>query len=216
MFKDFNSKSLIIISLFSIILFVSCYNSKTGEVKIGESIKFEQPALMETGSHRVEAFTEMHFQPSYRSQEIPRLLPPKNSVPITGASLDYLTMDISENSQITMPKDIYDKEKAEHIYNINCLVCHGSTFKGIDESDPKHQAKILAFYGDKSPLPPNLTIQKYTDTELFAYISAGGRQGYSSRKRGKWPQAIMPEFGRLLTDDHRWQLVQLIQSNNSN
>ena len=53
MFKDFNSTSLIIISLFSIILFVSCYNSKTGEVKIGESIKFEQPALMETGSHRV-------------------------------------------------------------------------------------------------------------------------------------------------------------------
>ena len=95
MFKDFNSTSLIIISLFSIILFVSCYNSKTGEVKIGESIKFEQPALMETGSHRVEAFTEMHFQPSYRSQEIPRLLPPKNSVPITGASLDYLTMDFS-------------------------------------------------------------------------------------------------------------------------
>ena len=59
MFKDFNSTSLIIISLFSIILFVSCYNSKTGEVKIGESIKFEQPALMETGSHRAVSYTHL-------------------------------------------------------------------------------------------------------------------------------------------------------------
>ena len=216
MFKVFNNTFLIIVSLISILLFVSCYNSKTGEVKIGESIRFEQPALMETGSHRVEAFTEMHFQPSYRSQETPRLLPPKNSVPVTGANLNYLTMDITENSQITIPNDIYDLEKAEHIYNINCLVCHGSTFKGGEEPDSNYQAKILAFYGDKSPLPPNLTVEKYTDAELFAYISAGGRQGYSSRKRGKWPQAIMPEFGRLLTDDDRWQLVQLIQSHNSN
>ncbi|MBN18216.1 MAG: hypothetical protein CL758_01845 [Chloroflexi bacterium] len=216
MFKNFNNTSLIIITLFSIILFASCYNSKTGEVTIGESIKFEQPALMETGSHRVEAFTEMHFQPSYRSQESPRLLPPKGSVPITGASLDYLTMDISENSEITIPKDNLDFAKATDIYNINCLVCHGSTLKGIDEPDPKYQAKILAFYGDKSPLPPNLTKETYNNAELFAYISAGGRQGYSSRKRGKWPQAIMPEFGRVLTDDDRWQLVQLIQSYNSN
>ena len=219
MIKRLNNTLLIIIGLILIMLLISCYNSKTGEVKIGESIRFEQPALMETGSHRVEAFTEMHFQPSYRSQETPRLLPPTNSVPITGANLSYLTFDDEMLQNLNIPETIktnFESKNAEHIYNINCVVCHGPTFKGENEPDPNYQAKILAFYGDKQPVPPDLTVQKYTDAELFTYISSGGRQGYSARKRGKWPQSIMPEFGRLLTDDERWELVQLIKSNNQN
>ena len=63
---------------------LGCYNNNTGETNIGDAIRFKLPAFPETGSNKVQIFTEMHYQPSYRSQEGPRLDVPDSAVPITG------------------------------------------------------------------------------------------------------------------------------------
>ena len=63
---------------------VGCYNNNTGETNIGDDIRFKLPAFPESGSNKVQIFTEMHYQPSYRAQEGPRLDSPLDAVPITG------------------------------------------------------------------------------------------------------------------------------------
>ena len=61
-----------------------CGNFRTGEMEVPGIVRFKLPAFPSTGSSAVLVFTEMHYQPSYRSQEGPRLLPPADSVPVTG------------------------------------------------------------------------------------------------------------------------------------
>ena len=61
------------LGLFALLAALGCYNNNTGETRISEDIYFTLPAFPETGSNKVQVFTEMHYQPSYRSQEGPRL-----------------------------------------------------------------------------------------------------------------------------------------------
>jgi len=81
----------------AIMFALGCYDSNTGDANIGGAINFKLPAFPETGSNRVQVFTEMHYQPSYRTQESPRLLPPDGSVPITGAEVVYASIDEYKN-----------------------------------------------------------------------------------------------------------------------
>ena len=89
------ARPVVIIAAFLLILLVSsgCYNTKTGEVKVGGAITFDLPVFPKTGSHAVQIFSEMHYSPAYRSQEVPRILPPEGSVPITGAEVKVLDID---------------------------------------------------------------------------------------------------------------------------
>ena len=83
------SRMAFILAILAMTLFVSsgCYNTKTGEVKVGGAITFDLPVFPKTGSHAVQVFSEMHYSPAYRSQEVPRIFPPEGSVPITGAEV---------------------------------------------------------------------------------------------------------------------------------
>ena len=51
-----------------------------------------------TGSNKVQIFTEMHYSQSYRSQEIPRLLPPEGAIPIDGKGIEYSPEEAKEVS----------------------------------------------------------------------------------------------------------------------
>ena len=108
-FNSLNIRSLKLIAMATAILLTflvasGCYNSKTGEVKVGGSISFELPVFPKTGSHAVQVFSEMHYSPAYRSQEVPRILPPEGSVPITGAEVKVL--DIDKNANVIPRKNI--------------------------------------------------------------------------------------------------------------
>ena len=194
---------------------LGCYNNNTGETKIGESINFTLPAFPETGTHAVQVFTEMHYQPSYEEQEIPRLLPPPDSVPVTGREIRYGS--IEEYQALDVPEasaQSYDDAHAQDLYNVNCAVCHGVALAGDGAATTLTGADgDLAW--DKEPYPANLhdvTTVESSDGELFAFISLGGRQGLSARLRDRETTSPMPEFMKLLSEGERWTLVQFLRA----
>ena len=85
--------ALILMAALLTVAALGCYNIRTGRVDVGGAINFKLPAFTQTGPHAVDIFTEMHFQPSYRTQEGPRILPPPDSVPITGKEIEYKSVE---------------------------------------------------------------------------------------------------------------------------
>lgn len=193
----------------------ACGDLKTGNAEVYGIARFKMPAFPETGANKIQIFTEMHYQPSYRMQEGPRLAPPPDSVPVNGKELRYLSLEDHKALQISdQATKTYDATTAQKLYELNCMVCHGPTLKGPNEPDKAKKAKILSFM-TRAPLPEDLTskiTKNSTDGELFAFISNGGRQGYALRERGKESTSPMPEFRFLLTEDERWALVTYLRS----
>lgn len=185
----------------------ACYDNNTGRTNIGGAVNFKLPAFPETGANAVQVFTEMHYQPAYRIQEAPRLLPPPDSVPVTGKEVTYATLQ--DYQKLAVPARTlgsYDAAKAERLYIINCLVCHGKLLRG--------DGPILGFM-KRGPFPADLTsdgTKGSGDGELFGFITAGGRQGLAARLRGRESSSPMPEFRRLLTEEERWALVQYLRA----
>ena len=195
------------------VLTAACYDNNTGRTEIGESVNFKLPSFPETGGNAVQVFTEMHYQPSYRTQEGPRILPPADSVPVTGREIRYASLE--EYSALEMPESTtstYSQAKAQHLYAINCQVCHGPALQGdgpILGLWPTTEDGVL-----RGPVPANLTAditRSSTDGDLFAYISLGGRQGAAARIRDRRSNSPMPEFGLLLSEEERWALVQFLR-----
>ena len=165
------------------------------------------PAFPESGSHAIEIFTEMHYQPSYRSQEVPRLLPPVDSVPVTGKELRYASQE--DYGTLEAPESLvssYEAVESGRLYRTNCQVCHGGRLDG--------EGPIVGFM-DRGPFPADLTsdgVKGSTDGELFGFISGGGRQGLAARSRGLESASPMPEFRLLLSVEDRWKLVLFLRS----
>lgn len=199
------TSSKLLLLLFGLAAFASilgCYNSRTGDASVGGAINFKLPAFPETGSNAVQVFTEMHYQPSYRAQEVPRRLPPDGSVPTIGAEVVYASMD--EYKKVVSPGG--DAQNGRSLYDINCQVCHGSKLDG--------KGKITEFAYSGGPLPADLNVEvtrTATAGELFGFISCGGRQGCAMRLLGRPSASPMPEFRRLLSEQERWDLVAYLE-----
>lgn len=204
--------AILMVAICGVFLMTGCYNSKTGEVNFGGAIHFELPAFPDSGSHAVQVFSEMHYSPAYRSQEVPRLLPPEGSVPITGA--EVVVFDVDKLKELSSPVKEYDFSRAEKVYKVNCQVCHGANLVG---EGPITQ--LISGRGDGSLVydgaaPVNLVSERVTtltDGEIFGYISWGGRPGLAAAARGKRSSAIMPQFAKLLSEEERWQLVSYLR-----
>ncbi len=202
-----------LLPLLVVLAAVGCYNNNTGDANIGGAINFRLPAFPETGANAVQVFTEMHYQPSFRVQEGPRLLPPEGSVPISGRELRYASPE--EYEAITAPAEIVARynstggREARRLFAVNCVVCHGISLKG--------DGPITTLTGagggpawESGPFPADLTApitRESTDGEIFGFISGGGWQGQASILSGRPTSSPMPEFQRLLTEEERWQLV---------
>ena len=185
---------------------VACYDSHTGRTDVGPGINFKLPAFPETGSNAVQVFTEMHYQPSYRVQEGPRILPPEDSVPVTGREQKYTSLEEYAGLKTPLQETAYDRAAAQELYQTNCQVCHGPGLAG--------DGPILPFI-TKGPLPADLTAaptQDSTDSALFGFITDGGRQGQASILRGRASASPMPQFGKLLSESDRWALVRFLRS----
>lgn len=185
----------------SLLAAVSCWNNNTGEAHIGGLVEFKLPAFPETGAHAVEVFTEMHYQPSYRVQEMPRLQPPLESVPVTGKSIAY-TKD--EYAALTAPDSVraaYSETKAAELYRVNCAVCHGESMTG--------DGRIVSFLKTGAK-PPNLidgAVKTGSEGDVFGWVSFGGQAGFALAMAGRETSAVMPQFYQLLTEQERWHLV---------
>ena len=217
--------ALILMAALMTVAALGCYNIRTGRVDVGGSINFKLPAFTQTGPHAVDIFTEMHFQPSYRTQEGPRILPPPDSVPITGKEVEYKSVE--EYQAMDIPSEIASESetlsRARHTYETNCMVCHGSALRGEDGD-----ARILPYLANSSGARPrNLVDVKLsgdgdqikgaasddtTDGEIYAWITYGGQAGFASALRDRPTTSWMPQFGRLLSEEERWELVMLIRA----
>ena len=203
---------LFVFALFTVFSVTGCvsYNNISGVTTIRGVGSFDLPVFPQTGSHKVMVFSEMHYQQSYRSQEGPRLLPPIDSVPITGKELTYNSLE--EYQKLSIPQQFlstYNEEQVKEIYRVNCLVCHGQNLDGNGN---------IVKYIDKGPFPVNLlesSTQNAKPGEVFAFISYGGRQGFSSHIRNRESASPMPNFRYLLSEKERWDLVKYIQSINN-
>ncbi len=204
---------------------LGCYNTRTGRVDVGGSINFKLPAFTQTGPHAVDIFTEMHFQPSYRTQEGPRILPPPDSVPVTGKEVEYKSVE--EYQALAIPSHIASDpgtlSRARETYDTNCLVCHGSNLRGEDGD-----ARILPYLATATGAKPrNLVNVKLnsdgeqiigaasdgtTDGEIYAWIAYGGQAGFASALRDRPTTSWMPQFINLLSEEERWELVALIRA----
>ena len=191
---------------------LGCYNNNTGETNIGDSIRFKLPAFPETGSNKVQVFTEMHYQPSYRSQEGPRLDVPASAVPITGK--EVVLTSVEEYAALENPGG--DSDNGQALFAINCVVCHGAQLDG----------QGLVMVTGPSMVPADLrgeVTMERTDGELYGLISYGGNTGFTTRVPALMDPTVdgercvgqgscpMPEFRKLLTESERWDLVAYLR-----
>ena len=202
-----------ILSVLTLLVTVGCYNNNTGETHIGDAIRFKLPAFPETGSNKVQIFTEMHYQPSYRSQEGPRLDVPDSAVPITGK--EVVLTSVEEYAALQNPGG--DVNNGQALFTINCVVCHGVQMDG--------QGPVMDNRG-ATMVPANLmgevTLER-TDGELYGLISFGGNTGFTTRVPALTDPTVdgercvgqgscpMPEFRKLLTESERWDLVAYLR-----
>ena len=214
---------LLLLLAASAMLLAGCYDSTTGDTSVYGVAEFKLPVVPETGSHRVMVFSEMHYQPSYRSQETPRLLPNSEAVPYGGLGSpdgviehDMIMKEIvpgslAEYGELTIPqrvRDSYDPEHAQELFRVNCVVCHGMAMQGDSMMATMMEDKGLG------PVPADLMAEITVDAsegELFAFISRGGRQGYALIEAGQESRSPMPEFLYLLSEDDRWALVKYLR-----
>ena len=198
-----------------LLIISACGNTRTGEIKVGPAITFELHAFPRSGYHAVQVFSEMHFSPAYRSQEIPRILPPEGSVPVTGGEVRIL--DIDESKSLLIPEQVmsdYDDALATKLYVVNCQVCHGINLDGAGPITTLKSARNDGSNALEKGLPINLNSERVrvlSDGEIFSYITWGGRAGLAAEVRGKESPAIMPKFISLLSEEERWDLVWFLR-----
>jgi mono/diheme cytochrome c family protein len=137
--------------------------------------------------------TEMHYQPSYRSQEPPRRLPAPGAVPITGREVSY---SFDETTQLAnpVPATAQALARAGRLYQIECAFCHGPQGRG--------DGPVATFFQGQVPVPPvdfsSPLVRRLSEGELFWSITYG--------------IGNMPPFGRLLSQEQRWLLVHFVRS----
>ncbi len=122
------------------------------------------------GAYPLDIFYEMHYQPSYKEHEPPRLSAPASAVPFFEA-----------------PKATNRGLDAEHLYNTNCAMCHGVAGKG----DGPALVTMMETYGYNPTVPADLTaldnpLMIARDTAGVTSIMVGGL-------------SVMPSFSRLLS-----------------
>jgi mono/diheme cytochrome c family protein len=103
------------------------------------------------GSYPLDIFYEMHYQPSYRASEPPRLSAPASAVPMyPAAQATSFTLD------------------GQHLFEVNCSMCHGITGKG----DGPVLQKMMNIYGYQPVVTPDLT------SDLVQGMGAAGMEGF--------------------------------------
>ena len=99
------------------------------------------------GSYPLDIFYEMHYQPSHKASEPPRLSAPESAVP-------FYSVEASNHD-------------GEDLYNINCSMCHGAQGLG----DGPVLVKMIDIYGYNPSVPPDLTAIE--DPLMIAKDTAG-------------------------------------------
>jgi cytochrome c553 len=120
------------------------------------------------GSYPLDIFYEMHYQDSFRAHEPPRLSGPASAVPV---------YEPQQATSFTLD--------GEHLYQVNCSMCHGEGGKG----DGSVLRKMIDNYGYTPAVSPDLT---------SAPVKAMGMPGVKGFMTSGL--VVMPNFSKLLND----------------
>ena len=161
------------------------------------------------GTYPLDIFYEMHYQPSYHSQEPPRLMPPVGAVPITGKEVPLQVSPTNIDAIINpMPEEGVDQ--GAKLFAINCSMCHGVGAMG----DGQVLQTMIDEYGYTPKLNTNLTLVNifgYSDGLLFTTITNRDlRPEIAALDPGT--NVVMPQFQKLLTVEERWMLVNYLNT----
>ena len=132
------------------------------------------------GSYPLDIFYEMHYQPSYKAHEPPRLSAPASAVP-------YFAPQAANTS--------YDGQR---LFEVNCSMCHGAQGRG----DGPVLTTMMEDYGYKPSVPPDLTslddpLMIAKDTAGVVNIMTGGL-------------TVMPSFSKLLSPEEIDAVAQYV------
>ena len=121
------------------------------------------------GSYPLDIFYEMHYQPSYKAHEPPRLSVPESAV-----------------AWFPPPPATSFANDGEHLFQVNCSMCHGLAGKG----DGPVLKKMMEQYGYEPALDPDLTSPQVMimPQDAIEAIMLGG-------------VVVMPNFSKLLNDE---------------
>ena len=211
------NKYTFFVFLFSALFLTACAGDiKTGELNIlGETATLDMPAIPKSGSHAIVIFSEMHYQPSYKSQEIPRIMPNPEAVPMNGKEINRTP---EEYKSSTIPSQYNANELSTQgalLYAENCVFCHGDNLDG--KGKYREYVNIKTDDGkviNKGAYPANLLsdkTDKSTDGELYAFISKGSRTGLAQYSNDLPISSGMLAYESILTEQERWALVSYIR-----
>lgn len=151
------------------------------------------------GAYPIEIFSEMHYSQTFRSQEPPRLQ-------AVGGAEVFVQLGVNASLAVKGPEEMKADAAARYaanpgaaaeLFRVNCSVCHG--IKGLGDgpivpflTDPSN------YTGSPYATPPNLqeTRNRLDRDAMFGILTNG--------------IFVMPEFGLLLSEEDRWDLVQYI------
>jgi len=143
------------------------------------------------GPYPLDVLTEMHYQQSQRILEPDRLLPPPESVPVTGRRV---AVPFDQASTLTNPVPrAQGLERGQQVFAVNCAPCHGRNGDG--------QSVVAEHFKARGFVPPvdfrAQRAQSRADGELYwAIVNGVGN---------------MPPFGDLLQDDDIWSVVHVVR-----
>ena len=131
------------------------------------------------GTYPLDIFYEMHYQQTFKSHEPPRMAGVENAVPVVW---------------VPAPKST-SFNTGEHLFNVNCSMCHGTGAKG----DGPVLAKMMKDYDYKPAVDPDLT-----STGVVA-MQEKGMMGFMISG-----VVVMPSFKKLLTPQEMELIAEYI------
>lgn len=133
------------------------------------------------GSYPVDIYYEMHYQQSYKVQEPPSLSAPADSV------------------AWFPPPESTAFQTGEHLYVVNCSMCHGATGQG----DGPVVETLKAKYEYRPVVDPPIVTDNPVDNIVLIL---------SSETRFFGPNSVMPPFRKLLSDEEIQRIAEYIQT----
>jgi mono/diheme cytochrome c family protein len=144
------------------------------------------------GAYPLDFFYEMHYQQSFKAQEPPRLSVPESAVPRFP------------------PPEVTSYTSGEHLFQVNCSMCHGQAAKGSANQDgagPVLQ-NMVDKYGYEQKAPTDLTL--FPIEFIEAILGFTPVPDVLERPFGN--DSVMPAFTKLLSAEERRAIAEYIVS----
>ena len=149
----------------------------------------------EVGSYPLDIFPEMHYQPSYRTQEPPMVPTPQGSVPTTGKELPPNLAE-AMGRENPLAGDADATLAGERLFRVNCAVCHGLAGDGVSPVGTK--------FAESGVRPPASLV----DANSAAALSPDGFiYGVITNGIGN-----MPALWKILAPDERWAIIAYLRT----